>query len=360
MKKIFLFLILFINVTFAIELNSKYAVLMDFDTGEILYEKSALEKTNPSSMTKIMTTYLIFEKLNDGIITLKDEFKVTENAWKQEGSRTFLNLNSKVSVDNLLKGLIVQSGNDAAIVLAEGVDGYTTSFVNNMNAKAKKMKLQTSSFTNPIGFSEINHYMSVLDLAILAKNLIQDYPTLYKRYFSIKKFKWNQILQYNRNKLLEKYNGVDGLKTGHTEAGGYGIVVSAKQDNRRLIVAVNGASSELDRETDATLLLNFGWKAKKQVFYREGELVKTFPVKYGNLKNVDIVSESEVHIWTLNNEEVLPPNIIFYKNIEAPLKKGERIGEIILGNKNYNLITKDEIKRVNLIIRLWRNLFDKN
>ncbi|GMO67086.1 MAG: D-alanyl-D-alanine carboxypeptidase family protein [Rickettsiales bacterium] len=356
MKRFILFYLLIANMCFAISLKANYAVLMDFETGEVIYQKNGNEKTNPSSMTKIMTTYLIFKKLENKSLSIDDKFFVSENAWRQEGSRTFLAVHTKVSVDNLLRGLIVQSGNDAAITLAEGVNDNVDDFVKEMNNEALKMKLETTNFTNPIGFTSAQHYMSVYDLAVLSKNLIKDYPTLYKKYFPIKEFTWNKIKQPNRNVLLNYYKGVDGLKTGHTEAGGYGIVVSAERNGRRLISVINGATTQREREVESEELLDIGWKAIREIVYKGGETIKNFPLKYGKKDSVDVIAESDVVFWSVLGEKA-EPNIIFYKELKAPVKQGERVGEILLGGRQYNLIVKEDVKEVNIFVKMYRKLF---
>ncbi|MDR2526668.1 MAG: D-alanyl-D-alanine carboxypeptidase [Rickettsiales bacterium] len=353
-----LFLCLFTVFTaFAVEINSEYGVLIDFDTGDVLYDKKMNERTNPSSMTKIMTAYLVFQKLNDGEINLNDSFNVTYDAWKQEGSRMFLMPNSAVTVDNLLKGLIVQSGNDASITLANGIAENVANFVALMNEQAKKLDLKNTNFNNPAGFSEFNHYMSVYDIAVLSRYLIRDYPLYYNTYFSILSFKWNKITQHNRNKLLKIYDGADGLKTGHTNAGGYGIATSSIRNGKRLISVVNGAKDEIIREKDSEKLLNYGFSLRKHTLFTEGSVVETLPVLYGDTDEVNIVAEKDIYAWVDNDSDILP-QIIIYRDMVAPLKKDEKAGEIIINNRNYNLLIGEDVNEVNMFIKIWRKLFN--
>jgi D-alanyl-D-alanine carboxypeptidase (penicillin-binding protein 5/6) len=285
MKKI-LFFFLFLGRVSAVSIISDYAVLIDHETGDVLFDKNSNERTNPSSMTKIMTSYLIFEKLENNEIALEDKIKVSKLAWIQEGSRMFLELGSSVDVDNLLKGMIVQSGNDAVVTLVEGMP--TFDFVLEMNNKARQMNLSNTRFTNPIGFTDDDHYMSVFDIASLSKKLIEDFPQYYEKYFSIRDFKWNKIKQQNRNGLLFRYVGTDGLKTGHTNLGGYGLAVSSVVDGRRLIAVVNGANSVNEREFDAIKLLDYGYKYKKKfTLFEKDSAIRNVSFFYGKKMDVD-------------------------------------------------------------------------
>ena len=292
MKKIF-FLLFFVfsRAVYSFELNSKNAVLMDAETGEVLFDKNADERSMPSSMTKIMTSYLVFEALENGKISLTDSFFVSPRAWKQEGSRTFLMVNTKVPVEDLVKGLVIQSGNDAAITLAEGMAGSVEAFVDLMNIKASELKLKNTNFTNPIGFNEGDHYMSVKDIAILSENLIKNFPQYYT-YFSTPSFTYNNITQPNRNLLLKIYQGADGIKTGHTEDAGYGLASSAIRDNRRLIAVVNGASSDLERAEECKVLLDYGFLTlTRQELYPSYKPISTLKVKYGKPNTVDVIAK---------------------------------------------------------------------
>ena len=297
MKKIFLTILCLyfttIKFTLAFDVKVRQAILMDYDTGEILFQKNANDRVYPSSMTKIMTTYIIFEKLKNGRLFLTDKILISNNAWKQEGSRMFLDIGSNVSIEELLKGAIVQSGNDASYALAEGTAGTVYEFVNLMNQKAKEMGLENTNFTNPIGFTENNHYMSVKDTAILSKRLIQDFPEYYAQYFAIPEYKYNKITQQNRNELLKTYEGADGIKTGHTEAAGYSLAASAYRNNRRLIAVINGANTKKDRIEESKNLLNYGFSIlTKYTFYKAGEVIKEIPIFYGKEKKVNIISMS--------------------------------------------------------------------
>jgi D-alanyl-D-alanine carboxypeptidase (penicillin-binding protein 5/6) len=352
MKKIFIvFLLLSLNA-FAIEIKSKYAVLMDYNTGDVLYNKNASAKVSPSSMTKIMTSYIIFESLDSGVISLNDKLKVSILAWKQEGSRMFLNPNSSVSIDDLLKGLIVQSGNDAAMTLAEGVEYNLETFVLKMNNTAKILNLKNTNFTNPIGFHDENHYMSVFDTALLSKNLIKKFESYYKKYFAINSYIYNKIWQPNRNKLLKIYEGCDGIKTGHTNEGGFSMSVSAVKNDRRLIAVINGADSEKMRENDSKELLDYGFSLSKVRIFNKGDIIETKQILYGEPKEINIVTETDIFAW-LTKDEKIKQDVIIYRDMVAPLEKNEIVGEIIINSKSYNLVVADNVEKIGWFRRMF-------
>jgi D-alanyl-D-alanine carboxypeptidase (penicillin-binding protein 5/6) len=354
LKFLVLFFTFIVNV-FAVSISSDYGVLMDYETGDVLFDKKKDEKTTPSSMTKIMTSYLIFEKLNENKINLEDEFKVSKFAWMQEGSRMFLEPGSEVSVDNLLKGLIVQSGNDATVTLVENIPIFD--FIIEMNNKAMELDLRNTHFDNPVGFPSPNNYSSVYDIAVLSQNLIKKFPDFYKKYFSIKKYKWNKIEQPNRNNLLNRYAGTDGLKTGHTNDGGFGIAVSAVVDDRRLIAVVNGAKSQDVREWDAIKLLDYGYEyMKKIILFKKGEVVENVPVLYGKIKNVNIVAENDIYGYGYEKEN-LEQETIIYRDMIAPLNKKDKVGEIIVNNKSFNLVVENSIESVNWFKKIFIKVF---
>lgn len=356
-----LFLFFGVKNSYSFESKANQAILLDYETGEILYSKNPDERVFPSSMTKIMTAYLIFEDLENGKLKLTDKIEITSDAWKQVGSRMFLNIGSKVSIDNLLKGLIVQSGNDSAYALAEGSSGSVDDFVEKMNKKAKELGLKNTNFTNPIGFSENGHYMSVKDTAILSKKLIEKFPNYYIKYFPMKEFKYNNILQKNRNQLLGKYDGVDGIKTGHTEAGGYSLTASAFKKDRRLISVVNGASSELERNEESKRLLNYGFLAlTKYKIYEKDEIIEKVPVLYGKEKYVNAISKITIYA-TAKNREDISTKINLKENIKAPIAKDEKIGEIIIKTESdervFDLYAENNVEEVNIFKKILLKIY---
>ncbi len=224
----------------AMDTSAEHALLMDANTGQVLWEKDGLTAMPPASMSKLMTLEVLFQRLKDGRVKLTDTFPVSERAWRTQGSKMFVELGSRISVEDLIRGIIIQSGNDACIVVSEGVGGTVENFVAMMNARAKQLGLAQSTFVNPDGLPDPDgQLMSALDLAKLSRHLINDYPALY-HYFSEKSFTWHNINQPNRDLVIGQLEGADGLKTGHTDAAGYGITISAKRGAQRLILVLNG------------------------------------------------------------------------------------------------------------------------
>ena len=241
------------------DIGARSFVLMDFDSGRIIAEEKAEERLEPASLTKMMTAYIVLNELQMDKIKLDDEVLISEKAWRMPGSRTFVEVGKKVPVETLLKGMIVQSGNDATVALAEYVAGGEEVFANLMNRTAEELGMTASHFVNSTGLPHDDHYTNARDMAALARALIRDFPEHYS-WYSIKQFTYNGITQYNRNKLLWQDDSVDGIKTGHTEAAGYCLVSSAKRDDMRLISVVLGAKSENARARESQKLLSYGFR----------------------------------------------------------------------------------------------------
>jgi D-alanyl-D-alanine carboxypeptidase (penicillin-binding protein 5/6) len=328
--------------------KAKYAYLMDYDSGEVLFDKNGNVTMAPSSMTKIMTTYIIFDKLKNGGLKLSDKFIVSENASKKDGSKMFIAPKQQITVDELLNGVIVLSGNDACVVLSEGLYGSESAFVERMNAEAKKMGLTNSEFKNSTGWPDEGHLMSARDLAILSSELIKNFPEYYN-YHSTKKYSFNNITQNNRNTLLG-LGGVDGIKTGKTDVAGYGIVVSAKRDGRRLIAVINGLETEKERIEEAEKILNYGFINFKnlQLFSGQREVVEA-NVIYGNVDKIPLNVSDEVTITVPAEYDRIKDLVFtteFQEPLEAPLKKGTPSGTLkIMSSKDKILV-----KEVDLVI----------
>ncbi|MEC8725219.1 MAG: D-alanyl-D-alanine carboxypeptidase family protein, partial [Pseudomonadota bacterium] len=241
-----------------------YAYILDLSTDTVLLSKQASIPMPPASMSKLMTVYMVFDRLKRGSLSLDDEFPVSRKAWKKGGSKMFVKVGDKVSVADLLRGIIVQSGNDACIVVAEAIGGSEDTFAEMMTEKGKEIGLKDSIFTNATGWPDPRHRMSARDLAILAKRLINEFPELYKM-FNEKTFTYNNIKQGNRNPLLYRNIGADGLKTGHTVAAGYGLASSAQRGDRRIVVVVNGLKSVRQRSKESFRLMEWAFKAFKPV-----------------------------------------------------------------------------------------------
>ena len=246
-------------------------ILMDHTTGNIILEKNPDTPLEPASLTKIMTAYLVFKEIKAGRISLQDEVLVSEKAWKTGGSRMFIEVGKMVTIDDLLHGLVIQSGNDAAVALAEHIAGTEEAFASLMNQQAEALGMKNTHFVNATGWPAEGHTTTARDLALLTQAMVRDFPELYKLN-AIKEFTFNDIKQYNRNKLLWRDKSVDGVKTGHTEAAGYCLVASARRDNMRLISVVLGTASEKARADASSKLLNFGFRFyETRKLYSAGE-----------------------------------------------------------------------------------------
>ncbi len=277
--------------------EAKQAVLVDFNSNSVLYDRTSEEKMFPSSMTKVLTMYLVFDQLKKGHITLDTEFTVSERSWKTGGSQMFLKVGDKVKVGDLIQGVTVQSGNDACIALAEGISGSVENFVEDMNIIAKQIGMENTHFVNPDGLPTEGHYTTAKDLATIARRMITDFPEYY-HYYSQRAFTYGGITQYNRNKLLDKEGlGVDGLKTGYTELGGYGMIATGVNDDRRLIAVVNGLPSENARLKAAEELLRYGYNSFKSVkLFNKGDIIDKIRIWSGEQDSVAVAPEGDVEI----------------------------------------------------------------
>ncbi len=314
----------------AFETKAPQVYLKDLNTGEILLEKQANEKMVPSSMSKIMTAHLVFERLKSGDIKLDDTLHVSKEAWQKQGSKMFVQIDSKVSIEDLLHGVVVQSGNDACIVLAEGLGGTEAAFAEEMTKKAHEMGATNTTLLNSTGWPDEGHLTTAKDLAIIAERTIRDFPKEYAKYYALKEFTYNKIKQGNRNTLLYKDMGADGMKTGHTDAGGYGIVASAKQGDRRLILVINGLPTSKDRDQEATALLNWGFNFfKNYKIFGKGDVVDVADVWSGTEKSIPLVASQDI-VFTIprSQRKDLQVKVIYNSPIAAPIKAGDPVGTI--------------------------------
>lgn len=318
----------------AIETKARNAILMDFDTGQYLYEKDAQKMVPPASMSKLMTVYMVFSKLKDGSLSLDDTFTVSENAWRKGGaasggSTMFLAINDKVRVEDLLKGILVQSGNDACIVVAENLAGSEEDFAIQMQKKAKEIGLTNSSFANSTGLPHPDHRMSVEDLAKLSQMIIRDFPEYY-HIFSERYFTYNNIRQGNRNPLLYSMIDADGLKTGHTEEAGFSLTASAKKGDRRLIEVMTGMNSNKERSEEAERLMSWGFREfDNYTILNRGQTINKIPVYMGQEKEVEtIVDEDVVRTIRRNKTEDVKLTAIYKKPLQAPIKRGDHVGVV--------------------------------
>ncbi|HSK39613.1 MAG TPA: D-alanyl-D-alanine carboxypeptidase family protein, partial [Arenibaculum sp.] len=243
----------------SIDTIARQAVLIDATTGTVLFEKNADERMPTSSMSKIMTMYMVFDAIKQGHLSLDDTLHVSEGAWRMQGSKMFVELGNPIPVEDLIRGVIIQSGNDASVVLAEGLAGSESEFATRMTQRAHELGLTASNFTNATGWPDDDHYSTASDLAKLSDRIIADFPEFY-HYYSETEFTYHDIKQGNRNPLLYRNMDVDGLKTGHTEAAGYGLAASAERNGRRLILVVNGLSDMQARADESARLLEWGFR----------------------------------------------------------------------------------------------------
>ena len=342
--------LLSVNSAKAFETKAKYALLMDADTGYIMMNKDADVAMPPASMSKLMTAYLIFERLKSGELTTDTEFTVSENAWRKGGAKSgsstmFLNPKQTVKVGDLLRGIIVQSGNDACIVAAENIAGSEEVFADMMTAKGKELGLTNSTFKNATGLPQEGHEMSSFDLARLAQALMRDFPEYYSIY-SEKEFKYNGIKQGNRNPLLYEVAGADGLKTGHTEKSGFGLTGSVKTtDGRRLIMVINGLKSMADRREESKRLIGWGSGSfENATMYRVGDTIDTVPVWLGTEGQVALVPNRKLSVTVPRG---IKPDIraeIHYQTpAMAPIQKGDKLGQIIVRGPDGQAQTADLI-----------------
>ena len=315
----------------AIETQAKQAYLIDVATGSVLLEKDAETPVPPASMSKLMTVYMVFELLKDGRLSMDDKFLVSKKAWRKGGSKMFVKVNSQVRVEDLLRGIIIQSGNDACIVIAEGLAGSEDAFADQMTKRARELGLKDSTFKNATGWPHPEHLMSVRDIAHLSMRMIQDFPEYYA-IFREKNFTYNKIKQGNRNPLLYRDSGADGLKTGHTEASGYGLAASALRGDRRVVLVVNGLPSVRARSSESLRLIGWAFRAfDNYSLFDKGETVDQVDVWLGTEATVPLIVERDVKV-TLQRRfrRKMTAKIIFTGPIPAPITKGAPVARLVV------------------------------
>lgn len=349
------------------ETAARNAILMDYDTGEYLFTKNMDESVPPASMSKLMTVYILMSKIKDGSVKLDDTFSVSENAWRKGGAATggstmFLSIGDNVSVENLIKGIVIQSGNDACIVVAENIAGSEDDFVILMNKTAKKLGLKNSHFENATGLPHPDHRMSMEDLAILSRHIIGEFPELY-HYFSQKEFVYNNIKQGNRNPLLYTMKGADGLKTGHTEEAGFCLAASATKGERRLIEVMSGMSSNRERSEEAERLMSWGFREFNNFkILNKGQNIASAKVWYGKDKTVNLtVADDVLKTVHRSQQENVKVTAEFDEPVKAPLKAGQEVGTVkieIEGQPTLNvpLVAANDVAETGMLGKLWANV----
>ena len=346
----------------AIDTKADQAIVIDYNTNEILFQKNADQIVPPASMTKIMTVYAAFDRLKETDLTVDDVCKISAKAYKMGGSRTFLEIDDVVSIDDLLKGIIIQSGNDASVALAECLGGTEQDFAKIMNAYGEKLGMLNTNFVNSSGWPDEKHYSTVGDLAILSNSLIKNFPKQYT-YFKLKKFIYNDINQPNRNRLLTSENGADGLKTGFTKKSGWGIAASALRNNRRITLVINGTNSSRSRLNESTFLLNWAFNQTSQIkLLSKGQIIKNVDVWLGNKSTINLIVDKDI-ISTLSFDQIqlIKSSIAYNKPIDAPIKKGDKLGSIeisIEGKKNLiiPLVAESDVNETNPFLKLFAGI----
>ena len=324
-----------------IQTSAKQAIVLDFDTGAVLLEKNADEKMPTSSMSKVMTMYMVFDALKRGDISLESKFRVSERAWRMEGSKMFVELDKDIKIEDLIRGVIIQSGNDATVVLAEGIAGSEAAFAANITAKAKDIGMTSSNFMNASGWPDPNHYSTARDLATLGKSIIRDFPNYYP-YYSELEFTYNDIKQGNRNPLLYRNIGADGIKTGHTEAAGYGLIGSGKLGERRVVLVINGLTDDKERASESAKLLEWGLQMfENRKIFAAGATVENVRVALGTGETVPAVVAQDI-LATIPKVAIKDFTVTaHYKEpLTAPITKGQEIGTLTIDIPHIGKIEK--------------------
>jgi D-alanyl-D-alanine carboxypeptidase (penicillin-binding protein 5/6) len=336
-----------------VDTAARWAYAQDFNTSATLLEKAADDHMPPSSMTKLMTIYLVYERLKQGKLKLDDQLLVSEKAWRMGGSKMFVQIGTQVAVEDLIRGLIVDSGNDACLVLSEGIAGSEEQFVEMMNAKAKLFGMTNTHYQNCTGWPDPDQYMSARDIATLAHHIIADFPQYY-HYDSEKTFKYNNIEQENRNPLVQR-GSADGLKTGHTEAGGYGVVASTLRGNRRVILVLNGMNTMRERAEESERLMDWAFANFEDVtLFTAGDVVERVPVWLGTSPTVSLVGGRDLSVTMPRNWRNSASIKVSYDTpILAPVAKGTPLGKLVVSGQgvpdmDVPLLAGEDVERLGL------------
>jgi D-alanyl-D-alanine carboxypeptidase (penicillin-binding protein 5/6) len=345
------------------DLAVKAYLLKDFNSGHVISTKNSNMRIEPASLTKIMTAYLSFKALKNGHLSLTQTLPVSEFAWKVEGSKMFIEPNMTVMVDELLHGMIIQSGNDASIALAEGIATTEMQFSEMMNKEAQRLGMKNTHYMNATGLPDPQHYTTAEDLAILATALIHDFPDQYQRLYSVKEYTYNKITQPNRNRLLWLDPSVDGMKTGHTESAGYCLISSAKRDGVRRISIVLGATTDAARAAESQKLLNYGFQYfDSKLVYRQGQAINQIKVWKGNENQVAMTVADDLFLTVAKGDYVnVKVSTSIKQPLIAPIKKGQVIGAVkftLNGNviQERNLVAAKSIEAAGIFGRTWDSI----
>jgi len=348
----------------AIDTAAKQALIVDYQTGSVLLEKDADEPVHPASMTKLMTLYLLFDQLKQGKLSLDDTFRVSENAWargQSVESNMFVALDSNVRIEDLIRGIAIQSGNDACKVVAEGIAGSEEAFATIMNKKAAELGLLNSHFVNSDGVEDPEHLMTVRDIYKLSVHIFNDFPEYY-HYFGEKEYTYNGIVQQNRNPLLYKDVGADGLKTGHLSVSGFGVSVSAEKNGRRVFMVVHGLESMKQRSEEATRLIEWAFQSFKNVkLASAGAVIEEAPVWYGDTNTVTLtVARDLMATLPKGREEEIQAKAVFQAPIPAPIAAGQELGKLVItsssGSTEVPLVAGAAVERVGIFGHIYSTL----
>jgi len=341
-----------------IDVLAREAIMIDFATGATLLEKNADERMPPSSMSKLMTMYVVFEKLKAGQLQLDQMLPVSERAWRMGGSKMFVELGSQIKVEDLIRGVIVQSGNDACVVLAEAISGSEQQFAELLNETARRIGLTNSTFRNATGWPDPEHKMTARDLSILARRIISDFPE-YFPFYNERSFRYNNITQENRNPILARVPGADGMKTGHTEDAGYGLVGTAKRGDRRVIMVVNGLPSMRARGEEGERLMEWSFREfEAVVLFRAQDTIEEVPVYLGERAKVPMVGGRDLVLtlprqWRRN----MQVRLRYDAPLTAPVARGQRIGTMLVSGQGVPelevpLLAGADVEKLGLVSRI--------
>ena len=323
-------------------LNASSYFLVDFDSGRVLAEKDPDKHIEPASITKLMTAYLVDKAIADGDITLVEMVTISEKAWRMKGSKMFVEVGKQVAVEELLKGLIIQSGNDASVALAEHIAGSESAFAGYMNHQAQLLGMDNTNFVNATGWPHENHYSSARDIATLTQAVIREFPESY-RYYKEREYTFNKIRQFNRNRLLWRDESVDGVKTGHTESAGFCLLASAERDDMRLISVVLGADSDKARTQSSQSLLNYGFRFyETHKLYRADEVLKTARIWYGDQEQVSLGVGKDIYITIPRGRyRDLDASMEIDREISAPIARGQQLGQVNIKLDDELMLSED-------------------
>lgn len=353
----FLILLLTATTSQAFDTRATAALVIDHDSGTVLLEKNADRSLPPASMSKLMTLAMLFEALKEGRLTLNSKLRVSTKAWQMGGSKMFVKEGDSIAVEDLIRGIIVQSGNDACVVVAEGLAGSEAEFANRMTKRARKLGMTDSVFANSTGWPHPDHRMSARDLGILATHIITEYPEYYP-YFAELSFEWAEITQENRNPLLYLDIGADGLKTGHTEEAGYGLVGSALQDGRRVTFVIMGLTSSSERSAEGERLTSWAFREfATETLFEKNEVITTADVWLGAANEIELVSKDDLNILIpYAARDDVTAKVVYQGPIEAPINAGDPVANLIveipgLADQQFPLLASESVARGGFLTR---------